>query len=244
MRNTWTLAPLLLALLAPSPQARADGDKGTAPPRIYGIPEQLLTGGFLEAHPDLDHRMRGVALDKKQDPASALHEYRRAAWYGDKPSQARIGEMYWNGQGVDQDPVLGFLWMALAAEREQREFSLLKLFYWQHLDPAQQAQARAQAPALEEEYGDDAALHRLAVVMRREQRRGTGGLLGYNPSAGPLFMSNGLDPELYYAETYWKPEQYLALRDRMWEQSLQGQVKVGDVQQVPASPTEGAPPGK
>ena len=72
-----------------------------APPRIYHIPEQLLTDGFLAAHPDMDYRLRGVELDKRKNPASAAKEYRRAAFYGDKPSQARLGEMYWNGEGVD-----------------------------------------------------------------------------------------------------------------------------------------------
>lgn len=241
--TTPILAAAVLALLfasGPSP-ARNAGDAADGARRIYTSPPQLLTGGFLEGHPDLDYRMRGTALDKKQQPAAALIEYRRAASYGDKPSQARIGEMFWNGEGVDKDPVLGFLWMALAAERGQREFSLLKLYYWQHLDAAQQASARERAPGMLEEYGDKASLHRLGVVMRREQRRGTGGLLGYNASSGPLFMSNGLDPELYYAETFWDPEQYVQLRDRIFEQQYQGRVKVGDVEQVGKSEPAPAP---
>lgn len=236
MRATAILASVLFGLVLAVPAARADGEQAKAPSRIDTIPPELLTDGFLHAHPDLDYRLRGVALDRKHSPASALKEYRRAAYYGDKPSQARIGEMYWNGEGVDKDPVLGFLWMALAAEREQREFSLLKLFYWQHLDEAQQSQARERAPGMLAEHGDAVAKHRLAVVLRREQRRGTGGLLGYNPAAGALFMSNGLDPALYYAETFWKPEEYMALRDRMWEEPLQGQVQVGDVEQLPVEP--------
>lgn len=240
MRATGFLAPgvigLALALALAAPPARADGEAAPAPPRIYHIPEQLLTDGFLAAHPDMDYRLRGVELDKRKNPASAAKEYRRAAFYGDKPSQARLGEMYWNGEGVAKDPVQGFLWMALAAERGQREFSLLKLYYWQHLDAAQQARAREQAPGMEQEYGDKAALQRLGVVMRRELRRGTGGLLGYNAAAGPLWMSNGLDPELYYSDTFWKPEQYVELRDRIFEQHYQGRVDVGDVEQLPAAP--------
>ncbi|TAK38793.1 MAG: sel1 repeat family protein [Lysobacteraceae bacterium] len=237
MRTTGFGAPgvigLAIALALAPPPARADGEATPAPPRIYHIPQQLLTDGFRAAHPDMDYRMRGIALDKRKNPASAAKEYRRAAYYGDKPSQARLGEMYWNGQGVGQDPVQGFLWMALAAERGQREFTLLKLYYWQHLDAGQQAHAREQAPGMEEEYGDKAALHRLGVVMRRELRRGTSSLLGYNASAGPLWMSNGLDPELYYSETFWKPEQYVELRDRIFEQHYQGRVDVGDVEQLP-----------
>lgn len=242
MRLAGIFAPLLLGLLCALSPAHADGEPARAPQRVNTIPPQLLTNGFLEAHPDLDYRLRGVELDRRGNPASAFKEYRRAAWYGDKPSQARIGEMYWNGEGVAKDPVLGFLWMALAAERGQREFSLLKLFYWQHLDPAQQARASEQAPGMLQEYGDDAAIHRLAVVLRRELRRSTGSLLGYNASAGPLHMTNGLDPELYYAEAYWKPEEYMQLSDRMFEEPLRGRVDVGEVEQLPAAPAE-VPPG-
>ena len=241
MRATMNLAPLLLGLLLASAAAHADGEPAKAPPRIYEIPQQLLTDGFLAAHPDMDYRMRGVALDKRHNPASASKEYRRAAYYGDKPSQARLGEMYWNGEGVARDPVQAFLWMALAAEREQREFSLLKMYYWQHLDTTQQASAREQAPAMLEEYGDKAALHRLGTVMRREQRKTAGSLIGYTPSSGPLFMGNGLDPELYFAEAVWKPEEYVKLRDRIFEQQYEGRVTVGGVEQL-AAPEPAATP--
>jgi TPR repeat protein len=243
MRVTPLLSSLLLALSLVPGAALADGDAAKAPPpRIYSIPQPLQgDSGFLAGHPDMDYRLRGAALDRKQQPASAFKEYRRAAYYGDKPSQARIGEMYWNGEGVGKDPVQGFLWMALAAERGQRELSLLKLFYWQHLDPAQQARARELAPAMLEEYGDEAAKRRLGLAMRREQHRTAGGLLGYNASSGPLSMSNGIDPELFFAEAYWKPEQYLDLSDRIFEQHYQGQVTVGDVEQVEDAPAPPAP---
>ena len=243
MRATGFLASVAFGwLLAAFPAcATGDGEAAKVPPRIYAIPQALLTDGFLAAHPDMDYRMRGVALDRRDDPAAAAKEYRRAASYGDKPSQARLGEMYWNGEGLARDPVLGFLWMALAAEREQREFSLLKLYYWQHLDPAQQRQAQEQAPAMLEQYGDKAALRRLGTVMRREQRKTAGSLLGYNPSSGPLFLGNGLDPELYFAEVFWTPGDYVQLQDRIFEQQYQGRVDVGEVEQLPAAPPA-APP--
>jgi len=236
------LPALMLAALPLA--ATADDAPPQAPPRIYEIPRQLQgDGGFLAGHPDLDYRLRGAALDRKQQYASAYKEYRRAAHYGDKPSQARIGEMYWNGEGVAKDPVQAFLWMALAAERGQREFSLLKLYYWQQLDPAQQASARGLAPDMEAAYGDKAARRRLGLAMRREQHRTAGGLLGYNASSGPLSLGNGIDPELYFAEAFWKPERYLELSDRIFEQHYQGRVEVGDVEQVPAEPAKSPSPG-
>jgi TPR repeat protein len=230
-----TRSLLLLALLAPAAAMAAAGET-KAPSRIYEIPPQLLTAGFLDAHPDMGYRIAGIRRDKAHEYEAAFRQYRHAASFGDKPSQARLGEMYWNGEGVATDRVMGFLWMALAAERGQREFSLLKLFYWQHLDAAEQDRARAQEQAMLAENGDKAAEHRLGVVMRREQHKTTGSYLGYNAAAGPLFMSNGLDPELYYAQAYWDPDQYLKLRDRIFEQHYEGRVEVGELEQLPDDP--------
>ena len=229
------IVPLLLAAAFAAP-ATAAGADAKAPPRLYEIPKALLTDGFLAAHPDIYYRMRGVERDKARNFASAFKQYRHAAWFGDKPSQARLGEMYWNGDGTQGDRVRGFLWMALAAERGQREFSLLKLYYWQHLDAAEQARARELEQGMLAEFGDKAAKHRLGTVMRREQRKTTGSMLGYNAAMGPLFMSNGLDPELYYAEVFWNPEEYLEFRDRIFEQQYEGRVDVGRPEQLPDTP--------
>lgn len=232
------IATILLAatLALPAATATAGNGEATPPPRIREIPPQLLTDGFLAGHPDMYYRMRGIERDKAGKFAAAFRQYRQAAYYGDKPSQARLGEMYWNGEGTAVDRVHGFLWMALAAQRGQREFSLLKLYYWQHLDPAEQARARDAEQAMLAEFGDKAAEHRLGTVMRREQRKTTGSMLGYNAAMGPLFMSNGLDPELYYAEVFWDPDEYLRFRDRVWEEQYEGRVRVGDPEQLPDAP--------
>src|SRR3546814_17258187 len=84
MDATRILASLAIALALVAPPALAAGDEAQAPARIYYIPQPLLTDGFRAAHPDMDYRMRGIALDKRKDPASAAKEYRRAAYYGDK----------------------------------------------------------------------------------------------------------------------------------------------------------------
>jgi hypothetical protein len=37
---------------------------------------------------------------------------------GYTPAQADLGVLYWNGQGVQQDVVLAYMWLSLAAARE------------------------------------------------------------------------------------------------------------------------------
>ena len=54
-------------------------------------------------------------------------------------------------------------------------------------------------------------------------------------------MGNGLDPELYFAEAFWKPEEYVKLRDRIFEQQYEGRVTVGGVEQL-AAPEPAATP--
>ena len=38
------------------------------------------------------------------------------SWY--TPAQADLGVLYWNGQGVQQDVVLAYMWLSLAAAHE------------------------------------------------------------------------------------------------------------------------------
>jgi hypothetical protein len=41
------------------------------------IPPDILTDGFLEAHPDLMYRKAGLRADDRHDPVSARHQYPR-----------------------------------------------------------------------------------------------------------------------------------------------------------------------
>src|SRR5690606_19080221 len=128
---------------------------------------------MLEAHPDLAGRQRGMDALVNGRPAAALRYFRRAARYGDKPSQGMLGELHWNGQGTEVDRVAGYLWMFLAAERGYHEFQVRAQVYWEQLGDAERAEVAARGPALKAQYGDEAAAPRLARVMRRERRRAT-----------------------------------------------------------------------
>ena len=41
------------------------------------------------------------------------------------------------------------------------------------------------------------------------------------------------DGALYYADKYWKPEQYWHWQDRVWTQPPEGKVEVGPIQNPP-----------
>ena len=54
----------------------------------------------------------------QRDYAEAANWVRKAAEQGYASAQAYLGIMYWNGQGVPQDAILGYMWMNLAAAHE------------------------------------------------------------------------------------------------------------------------------
>ena len=222
---------IVFALLSAAP-ARADGE---------AIDPAVLTEGFLAAHPDLRWRVEGVRSYERKDYASALTELKRAAYYGDKPAQAIIAEMYWSGTGVAQDRALAYAWMDVAAERLYHDFLVRREGYWRALDGAQRQDAIARGQAVMAEYGDDVAKSRLEKVLRREMRRVTGSRVGFVgnltivPQTGP-WAGTGmtLRGDEYYAPKYWQPEKYWQLQDELWKAPLKGRVRVGEPETLEA----------
>src|SRR3546814_4578884 len=135
-----------------------------------GIPPEMLTSGFLTAHPDIRWRREASYSYNRKEYDLAMDQFLRAARYADKPSQAMIAEMHWRGIGVPQDRELGYAWMDLAAERMYPNFVIKRESYWQLLDADPRRNAIERGQQLLDEYGDHAAKQRLA--KRPEERRG------------------------------------------------------------------------
>ncbi|HYM86791.1 MAG TPA: hypothetical protein VET30_08640, partial [Pseudoxanthomonas sp.] len=202
------------------------------------IDPAVITEGFLAAHPDLRWRGEGVRSYQRKDYALALEQLLRAARYGDKPSQAMIAEMYWQGTGVAQNRELGYAWMDIAAERMYADFLADRERYWEQLDEAGRERAIERGQAILAEYGDDVAKPRLAKVLRRE-RKMTGSRVGFVgnltiiPATGPLAGTGmTISGDQYYAPKYWQPEKYWQLQDEIWRAPLRGKVSVGDIESV------------
>ena len=132
LRRTLLLAILPLSTLAVATPAQS----GYADPTIS---HQVLTAGFLAAHPDIHYRTKGMQAIDAGRPADALRYFMRAAFYADKPSQAMIAEMLWNGEGQAKDPALAYAWMDLAAERKYTLFVQQRERYWKAMDDAARA---------------------------------------------------------------------------------------------------------
>lgn len=213
-----------------------------------GISPELMTEGFLAAHPDLRWRREGLHAYANKRYDEAMQHFLRAARYADKPAQAMIAEMYWKGIGVVQDRELGYAWMDLAAERFYSDFVILREQYWQALDADQQRNAIARGQALLTEYGDDVSKVRMAKILRK-QRSVTGSRVGFVgnleiiPFTGPNNSSGmTIRGDEYYAPKYWQADKYFEWQDQVWgAPPRKGRVEVGELESASA-PVKQEPP--
>ncbi len=237
MRRAMIVTACLCALLSPAGMTLA----AEAAP-IY--PEEdiaLLTAGFLSSHPDLRHRMAGLDFMRKGDLAEAHARFRMAARFADKPSQAMVAEMLWNGKGVQADRALAYAWMDLAAERGYKGFSILRERYWNALDVNERERAVVEGQAIYSEYGDSVAKPRIASALRRGRMRMAGSRTGtagntriYVP--GPSSMIE-IDGSRFYHEQFWDAEKYQAWHDKIWKDPKVGNVTVGEFETIDPNTT-------
>jgi hypothetical protein len=167
-----------------------------------------------------------------------MKSFRSAARYGDKPSRAMIAQMLWNGDGVPMDRVMGYVWADLAAERGYPTFIATRERFWHGLDTAERREAIVAGQAIFDEYGDEVAGKRENRALLLARRQITGSRTGH---VGTLSVSERLpngdfeavDGALYYADKYWKPDQYWQWQDSLFEKLTEGNVEVGPLQVPP-----------
>lgn len=258
----WGIALLLLG--GASSPAPASGNAKSPAPEERMLVEKGF-GGFLTAHPDLRHHRRGMSAFAKGDFEAAAKQFRIAARYADKPSQAMLAQLVWEGQGVQRNRPLAYAWMDLAAERGNRRFLLQRERFWEAMDAEEQAEAIARGTELYTEFGDAVAQPRMAAVLRRASRNVVGSRTGYTghgnvvaPAAGSgaaavtvatpttqsgfggdsgFQASQSLPASTFYAPQYWSPKQYFDWRDQYHERQLQsGTVDVGGVRPAGSDP--------
>lgn len=233
------LAPLLAATLGLAltlPSTAAVASTGAAEHEL--ITGEMVAAGLLNAHPDLKWRSRAQAEYDAGRRDGALALFKRAARYADKPSAAMVAEMYWNGDGVEQDRALGYAWMDLAAERGWTGFLARREAYWLAMDEAERARALEVGKPVYAEFGDAVAKPRKEKALNRERRLITGSRVGFVGSLaieipGPSgnIRINGDD---FYDRRVWEPARFWAWQDEQWRDIGPGRVDVGTVQELDA----------
>lgn len=206
---------------------------------------------FRRAHPDLKHRLLGQAELEDGRVKQAVVEFKEAATWGDKLSQAMLAEIYWQGEGVRMDRARAYAWMDLAAERNFVAFVAKRERYWSELTPEEREQALVIGQELYASNGDDLALARLDQHIVQE-RASTGSRTGYAGSGNVILPTAGggrvnirsasgasgmvgsaggrqIPLTAYYAPQYWHTESYLDWQSDQLELARRGVVRVGSV---------------
>ncbi|RAO74559.1 hypothetical protein CA260_19415 [Dyella jiangningensis] len=141
--------------------------------------EMMDVPGVARQHKDILYRELAMEAYKNGDKERALKMFMRAASYADKPSQAAIADMYWEGVGTAVDRPRAYAWMDLAATRGYDRFLAKREYYWSQLTEAERAQALRVGQDIYAEYDDKIALHRLQMELEFTRRNVVGSHVGF-----------------------------------------------------------------
>lgn len=163
--------------------------------------EMMDVPGVARQHKDILYRELGMEAYKNGDKERALKMFTRAASYADKPSQAALANMYWDGIGTSVDRPRAYAWMDLAASRGYDRFIAKREYYWGQLTEAERAQALRVGQDIYAEYDDKITLHRLQMELEFTRRNvvgshvgfvGPGNVIGYTHTMNTGRASTGL----------------------------------------------------
>ncbi len=217
------------------------------PPPAPAHPAPALSDDFLYYHPDLGARHDGLEAYAHRHYEIALRDFTRAAHFADKPSQAMLANMYWDGVGTAQDRATAYAWADLAAERGYPWLLATRERYWQSMTADEQQRALTVGKTLYAEYGDAVAQPRLEGWLSRGRKQTTGshtgfvGTLEIKKGDGFGVSAAGSDGNDYYADRYWKPAQYWGAQAKAWNPGSHGTVSVGTLERVTPKPATPAP---
>ena len=212
---------------------------------------------IVAAHPDLFYRDLGVRAYQADDKPKAVGLLLKAASYADKPAQAMLASMYWNGDGTPKDRPRGYAWMDLAADRGYQDLLIQREKYWAQLSASERQRAVSEGRQIYAQYNDEQGLRKLDQVLRQTADQATGSRTGFGGNNltvrlrggaagsglksaqdfGPVVLGGtpvrGTD---YYSPMLWSAAPYAKLKDRVWEYARRemGTVEVGPLQRLPA----------
>ncbi|WP_130617140.1 tetratricopeptide repeat protein [Dyella amyloliquefaciens] len=219
---------------------------------LQSFESMLAIPSVVNQHPDLRYRDLAMAAYKNGDKERALRMFMRASSYADKPSQAAVANMYWEGVGTPVDRPRAYAWMDLAASRGYNRFIAQREYFWGQLTEAERAQALRVGQDIYAEYDDKVSLHRLQMELEFVRRNVTGSRVGfvgpgkvygagvtsaYNPNA-----TSWMDLTELYRPSVWNVDNYAKMKDLQWKVQVESRptVEVGGLQNVkPSEPSSG-----
>jgi hypothetical protein len=129
---------------------------------------------------------RGVAAVKNNDYEFAVNMYQVSASWAYKPAQYNLGVIYTKGEGVSEDKSLGLAWLALAAERGDKDYVAARDLSYSRMTDEEYARANAIWRDLRKTYGDEVALKRAKQRWVQVRNEATGSHVG--GATGPMVV--------------------------------------------------------
>lgn len=188
--------------------------------------------GYAKNAPGTQFLERGNMFFRQGDYEAAVGNYRLAAHWADKLAQFNLGMLYVNGDGVDRDPLRGWAWIKLSAERGYPKNVAVARDIWdQFNDEHRKVAKRILEEELEPEYGDEVAVPRTANEMKRMLARNTSG--GSRVGANRVRYVTGRDGtfvsgDQFFRDALWDFEQIVAFETRLHKAIGTGNVILRD----------------
>ena len=170
--------PVLLAcaVVAAMPLAASAFD----PMLNNGATSQMRGGQPRDsARPGETFFARGVTAVRKNDYDFAINMYQVSASWAYKPAQYNLGVIYTKGEGgVPEDKARGLAWLALAAERGDKDYVAARDLAYSRMTDEEYAHANEIWRELKTDYADEVALKRAKQRWVQVRNEATGSHIG------------------------------------------------------------------
>jgi len=148
-------------------------------------PTQRGIGPADSARPGEMFFGKGVTAVNKKDYKFAVQMYQTSATWAYKPAQYNLGVIYFTGEGgIAADHALGMAWLALAAERGDKDYVAARDSAYTRMSDEEFERANVLWREMKKTYGDEVALKRAEKRWRQVRSEATGSHLG--AGTGPV----------------------------------------------------------
>jgi len=185
---------------------------------------------YADNAPGTQFLERGNRFFRQGDYDAAAGYFRLAARWADKMAQFNLGMLYVNGQGVERDPLRGWAWIKLSAERGYPKNVSVAADIWSHFnDDHKKVARRILEEELKPEYGDGVAVPRTSNEMKRTMARTTSGgsRIGVNRAVYVTDRSGNFESaDQFFRDARWDFEQIVQFETRLQKAIGRGNVRL------------------
>lgn len=183
---------------------------------------------YAQNAPGTQFLERGNMFFRQGDYDAAVGNFRLAAHWADKLAQFNLGMMYVNGDGVERDPLRGWAWIKLSAERGYPKNAAVAADIWnQFTDEHRKVAREILEKELKPRYGDEVAVPRTSTEMKRMLARNTSG--GSRVGVNRTVYVTGRDSAFVSGNQFFRDERWNFERIVQFETRLQKAIGGGNV---------------